>query len=250
LNVGTNDTICRNNVSTNFGIGVFIGGCSRINLSNNTVSRNTEGAHIETCDKVMAEGNKILDNHDGMNIKNAINVTIRGNKLKNNESGMTLIRCQSPGIYFNNFINNTVQVTVTNSNISWHGRWNVTGNYWSDYKGTNFDQYLVGYDPYVIDANNKDYHPFKSPWLAGDIIHDGRVNYRDLYILAAAYGSNPQSPNWNPHADLNEDGVVDNKDLAILKANYGKTASEDPVNPIIDFETAWEILKILFRIRE
>jgi hypothetical protein len=60
-------------------------------------------------------------------------------------------------------------------------------------------------------------------WLPGDINHDGVVDLHDLAILAAAYGSKPGDPNWNPAADLNHDGVVNLLDLQILVSEYGQT---------------------------
>jgi hypothetical protein len=62
------------------------------------------------------------------------------------------------------------------------------------------------------------------PLLLGDINGDGIVDYKDLAILAIAYGSKKGDPNFNPLADLNNDSIIDYKDLAILASNYGKKA--------------------------
>jgi subtilisin family serine protease len=56
-----------------------------------------------------------------------------------------------------------------------------------------------------------------------DINTDYKVNYRDLYILAYAYGSRPGDPNWDPRADITINNEVDYADLYILAKNYGKT---------------------------
>jgi hypothetical protein len=60
-------------------------------------------------------------------------------------------------------------------------------------------------------------------YLLGDITHDGKVGLQDLQIIAAAYGSRPGDPNWNPAADLNKDGVVNLLDLVIVAEEYGQT---------------------------
>lgn len=52
---------------------------------------------------------------------------------------------------------------------------------------------------------------------------DGKVNYKDLYVMLHAYGSKPGDPNWNPIADIIIDNQVDYKDLNILLQNFGKT---------------------------
>jgi len=60
------------------------------------------------------------------------------------------------------------------------------------------------------------------PLIAGDINTDGKVDEYDLEILAAAFGSTPNDPKWNPSADINGNNIVDAHDLYVLAANYGK----------------------------
>jgi hypothetical protein len=54
-----------------------------------------------------------------------------------------------------------------------------------------------------------------------DINADGKVDLKDFYALAKAYGSTPDLPNWNPLADINGDGKVDLKDLYKVTMIYG-----------------------------
>lgn len=58
--------------------------------------------------------------------------------------------------------------------------------------------------------------------IAGDIDGDFDVDYRDLFILARAYGSSRGDPEYVPNADLDCNGKIDYKDLFILARNYGK----------------------------
>jgi hypothetical protein len=44
----------------------------------------------------------------------------------------------------------------------------------------------------------------------------------DIAILARAFWSTPESPNWNQRADLNVDGIIDLDDLSIICAHYGE----------------------------
>lgn len=60
----------------------------------------------------------------------------------------------------------------------------------------------------------------------GDVNGDGMVDYRDLAILGAAYGTSQGGPGFIAEADLNGDGIVDYKDLAILGANYRRCGCE------------------------
>jgi hypothetical protein len=57
--------------------------------------------------------------------------------------------------------------------------------------------------------------------LKGDVNGDGKIDMKDIVLVARALGSAPTSPNWNPAADVNCDGVVNMKDLAIVVRFFG-----------------------------
>jgi len=59
------------------------------------------------------------------------------------------------------------------------------------------------------------------PRLSGDIGGDGRVDAADLSAVGAAFDSTPESPGWNPDADLNRDGRIDILDLVPVGRNFG-----------------------------
>lgn len=54
-----------------------------------------------------------------------------------------------------------------------------------------------------------------------DINGNGRVDGRDLSILARAFGSADGDARYNGRADLNRDGLIDGEDLSILAADFG-----------------------------
>jgi hypothetical protein len=67
--------------------------------------------------------------------------------------------------------------------------------------------------------------------ILGDVNGDGKVDIRDISLIAKAFGSvgpdylypgSPPSPNWNPDADLNGDNRVDIRDISIAARNFGK----------------------------
>jgi hypothetical protein len=58
--------------------------------------------------------------------------------------------------------------------------------------------------------------------IPGDVDHNGKVDLNDLALLAEAYGSRPNDPNWNPCADINNDQYVGLLDLTILASHYGQ----------------------------
>jgi hypothetical protein len=61
----------------------------------------------------------------------------------------------------------------------------------------------------------------------GYVVSDGRVNYKDLGILAVNYGKKTPllGGTGDPRADFNADGYINYKDLGILAVAYGKTYS-------------------------
>lgn len=60
--------------------------------------------------------------------------------------------------------------------------------------------------------------------LQGDVNGDKIVNMMDLVVVARAYGTNEDDPEYDPDLDLNHDGWIDMRDLAIIGRNYGATA--------------------------
>jgi hypothetical protein len=67
--------------------------------------------------------------------------------------------------------------------------------------------------------------------LVGDVNGDGKVDMKDIGVVAKAFGSygpdylypgSPPTQGWNPAADLNSDGKIDMIDVAIVASNFGK----------------------------
>lgn len=56
--------------------------------------------------------------------------------------------------------------------------------------------------------------------LEGDINGDGKVDGKDIAIVAKAYNTKLGDPLWDPRADINGDGKVDGRDIAIVAKNY------------------------------
>jgi hypothetical protein len=59
-------------------------------------------------------------------------------------------------------------------------------------------------------------------WGAGDLNSDGTVDIYDAILLANAYNSRPENPNWNANADINGDNIVDIYDAIILANHYNQ----------------------------
>jgi len=59
--------------------------------------------------------------------------------------------------------------------------------------------------------------------ITGDLNDDGKVDGKDIAIVAAAFGTEPGDLRWKPIADVNGDGKIDGKDIWFVARNFGAT---------------------------
>jgi parallel beta-helix repeat protein len=250
LAYSNNSLLSGNNITKIEFSGIYLGGSYNNTVSGNNITYSVRGIELWDGSNNSISGNKIANNNDGIFLGSFFNNTVSGNNITNNNNGVYLNGAYDNKFYHNNLIDNLQQVydygwvdpMIPPSLNIWDDGYPSGGNYWSDYTGV--DLYSgpyqnetgsdgIGDTPYVIDENNQDNFPLMSPYeywsnpIPGDINKDMKVDYKDLFQLAAAYGSTPEKPNWNPHADLNNDDTVDCKDLFILSTNYGKEWTEN-----------------------
>jgi parallel beta-helix repeat protein len=77
--------------------------------------------------------------------------------------GLEGVRCESANnIYMNNFIDNYIQAYDLFSNSKWDD--GHLGNYWSDYKGHDWNGDEIGEKPYVLFNNSRDHFPLLCPY--------------------------------------------------------------------------------------
>ncbi len=92
-----------------------------------------------------------------------------------------------------------------------------------------YDVVLVNPEAEIIgdwdhkDSPNDGYVICMLTTVTGDINNDGVVDIVDIVIVAIAFGSTPEDPNWNPIADLNQDGVIDIVDIVLVAIHFGET---------------------------
>jgi subtilisin family serine protease len=123
-------------------------------------------------------------------------------------------------VYANTTTLGTVQSTVTSgSNATLALIWDTSSFAYGNYTLSATAQLPPN------ETNNADNPPITS-WVVvtipGDINGDFKVDLTDLQILAAAYGSKPGDPNWNPNADIDNTGTVSLLDLLTLSQHYGQ----------------------------
>ncbi|MEM2294229.1 MAG: ABC transporter substrate-binding protein [Candidatus Bathyarchaeia archaeon] len=59
--------------------------------------------------------------------------------------------------------------------------------------------------------------------IAGDVNADCKVDLKDIFAIALAYGAYPGHPKWNPNLDINNDKKIDLKDYFAAAKQYGAT---------------------------
>jgi parallel beta-helix repeat protein len=120
------------------------------------------------------EGNKITGSNMGILIAESPN-TVVGNHIENNIEGIFMGPLPDTHetvynvLYHNSFVNNTRQVydcectdphTIQHLNIWDNG---TSGNYWSDYTGTDADKDGIGDAPYQVSSDDVDTYPLMAP---------------------------------------------------------------------------------------
>jgi len=102
----------------------------------------------------------------------------------------------------------------------------ATMNNWT-FTPTTLGTYIVHLK--VTDAYNSTVQSQNALIVCGtsgsDVNRDGKVDLRDISIVAIAFGSYPGHPRWNLIADINQDGKIDLRDIALVARNFGKTYS-------------------------
>jgi parallel beta-helix repeat protein len=241
------DSVVGNVISSQDGSCMFVDISSNCLLKNNSLSGSEwTGIFLSESSNNTVSNNFITNQIDPEGETGAITIglysednTVIGNTLVSNGIGLSCYHyTQNNVIYHNNFINNKQQAYDLWSSLArtnfWDNGYPSGGNYWSDYSGNDsFSgpfQNVTGMDgigdaPYVIDAISSDRYPLMSPWKnpVGDVNMDGKVDGKDIAIVALAFGSVPGDPSWNALADVNGDSRIDGKDIVIVGIHFGKS---------------------------
>lgn len=164
---------------------ILLDSCSNVTISNNIVTGSPPelesralslGIDVWGGTSNVITGNRILGNVRGITFESTTsNNRVFGNNITGNHYGLWISASQNNSIYNNNFDNNTVNVFITGETII-RGRETVdtplmntfdngtTGNYWSNYNGTDSNGNGIGDAPYIIDENNRDNYPLMMPY--------------------------------------------------------------------------------------
>jgi hypothetical protein len=110
-------------------------------------------------------------------------------------------------------VNNMPNGTTTTLTFTW----NTTGLPYGNYTVSAYAAPVLGE---TNTASNNFAGGVVTVTIPGDIDGDGTVFLSDLGLMAAAWGSTPTSPNWNPNADIIGEGQVFLGSLAVMAAHW------------------------------
>jgi len=163
---------------------IHLESCLNVTIANNTVTGSpTElesralslGIDIWGGTSNVITGNLIIGNINGIAFESTTsNNKVFGNNITGNHRGLSISASQNNSIYNNNFDNNTLNVFITGESVirGWEKVHTplmntfdngTTGNYWSNYNGTDNNSDGIGDTPYIIDENNRDNYPLMKP---------------------------------------------------------------------------------------
>jgi parallel beta-helix repeat protein len=180
----------RNNISANYiayneGNGISIRGGENNLFGNTIINNSANGVLLYFSNYNTIRGNNITENYRGIDIYGSHCNSMSGNSVTNNSIvGLWFFgspynyllgnnitdnkksidfQMDSLGnrIYYNNFVNNELLLADEGSVNNWDN--GTVGNYWSAYKGIDWNGDGVGDTPYIIDENNRDNYPMMEP---------------------------------------------------------------------------------------
>jgi len=152
--VVTNNTMTRNTQAP-----ISILASTGILVSQNDVENNDDGIEVDASTDNAFYGNLLLDTMNGITLTESTNNTVWGNTIGNNSFfGLSLIRSGDNLFFDNNFLANAVQAaTSTDSSNFWDN--GFEGNFWSNYAGVDTRHVGTGDTPQIMNSKNMDNHP-------------------------------------------------------------------------------------------
>ncbi len=165
------DTYIDNNISDNIGVGLRSYSSEGLMVKNCSFINNSIGLDIMDSKRFIIQNNLFINNQgEGIVLDEARTISIYDNELRRNHGyGVSAdrftVRCM---IHHNNFIDNIISINATAQGLDDGGNsssndWDYgsSGNYWSDYTGTDTDDDGIGEEKYHIDGDSpaKDRYP-------------------------------------------------------------------------------------------
>jgi hypothetical protein len=128
--------------------------------------------------------------------------------------------------YANTTATATKEVTLSSGNFATLVfTWNTTGFAKGNYTVSAVADTVSGE---TNTANNNRTDGIVTVAIVGDLNTDGKVDMKDISLVARAFGTKPGDARWNPNADVTgptagvPDGKIDMRDISAVAKNFGK----------------------------
>jgi parallel beta-helix repeat protein len=245
LMFSSDNLLSRNRISYSEHSGILLWyDCDNNMIVDNTIQRSGyqgwghgHGAEVLFSSGNLFANNSISRNNHGIIVIEAPSNIFADNLVYSNSLGIQIKDASGNRVYHNNFLDNTDWQSLDEGGGNlWDDGYPSGGNYWSNLVGA--DQFggpfqnVMGSDgivdtAYPIEAQGIDHYPLMEPYKAapmlGDLNGDKIVDIFDLVMVAVAFNSMPESPNWNQDADVNDDLSIDIFDLVVVALHFGET---------------------------
>ena len=170
----TLNTIVHNTIRNN-SIGIFVSGSRQNTISNNTLFFNANySLYLYTGSDTNTIAYNLINTSDiGMKIYGSESNIFHSNCIEHNRLGVYCC-CGGRNNYFysNSFVNNSQKNAEDNEYNIWYHAITSTGNYWSDYNGSDMNNDGIGDTAYMIsDPENFDSYPLMVPLVNVDCNH-------------------------------------------------------------------------------
>lgn len=144
--------------------------------------------------------------------KPVINLTVTFNASRSQVGWSAQISGYAPIVNYTWNFGDGTPINTTTSNTITH-KFTVLNNYTVGLTVTDSVGRTNSVSTLIEVANRSQY----------DLNGDGKIDIKDISIVARAFGTRPGDPYWNPIADINGDGKVDIKDVSAVAKHYGET---------------------------
>jgi len=152
---------------------IDFGGSKNNNIYLNNITNVDSGVYCSYSSNSTIHANSIADCGTGIRLTYSDNNRILGNQIKNCGTSVSIYVSNSNKFYSNNFIDNGQQVSERHDHFLYPGsyfysvnnKWDngTTGNYWSNYNGTDDNGDGIGDTAYHIYENYTDHYPLMAP---------------------------------------------------------------------------------------